>query len=81
MAVKSKNQETWLNHRVLEWARNWRGKTIEEAAQKVDKSPQDIEAWEKGDGSPTVRQARILAAFYGRPFLEFIFSEIPKVRG
>jgi Zn-dependent peptidase ImmA (M78 family) len=70
---------------MLRWAREWRGRTLEEAARRVQKTTADIEAWERpeeeqpeqGEASrPTVRQARELAELYDRSFLEF-FRETP----
>jgi Zn-dependent peptidase ImmA (M78 family)/transcriptional regulator with XRE-family HTH domain len=70
-------EEPWLNPDVLKWAREWRGRTLEEAAMKVKKQPDDIAAWERGDKTPTVKQARALAAFYDRAFLELLLPEPP----
>lgn len=68
-----------FNPNVLRWAREWRGRSVEEAAQKVNVSEGRLLAWEAGESAPTVRQARILAAFYDRSFLEFFLSRIPNV--
>lgn len=68
------------NGEILRWARLWRGKTIEEAAQRLQTKPENIVAWENGDGAPTVRQARMLADLYDRSFLEFFLSEPPHLR-
>ncbi|HYD46167.1 MAG TPA: helix-turn-helix transcriptional regulator, partial [Phenylobacterium sp.] len=68
------------NRDVLHWARLWRGKTVEEAAARLQTKPENIIAWEKGDGAPTVRQARMLADLYGRSFLEFFLSAPPTLR-
>lgn len=68
-----------FNPNVLRWAREWRGRTAEEAAMKVNVAEDKLLAWEAGDTVPTVRQARILADFYGRSFLEFFLSRIPNV--
>jgi Zn-dependent peptidase ImmA (M78 family)/transcriptional regulator with XRE-family HTH domain len=62
---------------MLEWAREWRGRTPEEAAEKLKKAPEQILAWERGESAPTAKQARTLAAFYGRPFLELFLSRPP----
>lgn len=67
------------NPNVLRWAREWRCRTAEEAAMKVNVSEDKLLAWEAGDSAPTVRQARILASFYDRSFLEFFLSRIPNV--
>lgn len=68
-----------FNPQVLRWAREWRGRSVEEAAQKVNVALDKVLAWEEGVAIPTVRQARTLAGFYERPFLEFFLSRIPKV--
>ncbi|MCA1654093.1 MAG: ImmA/IrrE family metallo-endopeptidase [Sphingomicrobium sp.] len=68
------------NGDILRWARLWRGKTVEDAAQRLQTKPENILAWEDDDGAPTVRQARMLAEFYGRSFLEFFLPVRPKLR-
>lgn len=68
------------NGDILRWARLWRGKTVEEAAQRLQTKPENIVAWENGDGAPTVRQARMLADLYDRSFLEFFLSAPPELR-
>ncbi len=70
-----------FNPEVLRWAREWRGRSLEEAAQKVNVETKKLAEWERGDAVPTVRQGRILAGFYERSFLEFFLSRIPKVIG
>lgn len=71
-----------FNPDMLRWARLWRGRTPEEAAKKLPgKSPDDILSWENKVGAPTVRQARILAEFYDRHFLEFFLPSPPDVPG
>jgi len=70
-------EERWLNPAVLKWAREWRGRTLEEAAKKAKKDVGVIEAWERGEKTPTVRQARALVAYYDRHFLELLLPEPP----
>lgn len=72
-------EQRWLNPDVLRWAREWRGRTLEEAAARAKKDVNVIEAWERGERVPTVRQARDLAAYYGRPFLELLLPEPPEL--
>ena len=67
------------NPSVLRWAREWRGRSLEEAAQKANVNEDKVAEWEDGAAVPTVRQARILAGFYDRSFLEFFLSRLPKV--
>lgn len=66
---------------MLKWAREWRGRSIEEVATHVKKSPSVIEDWEAEDAeqAPTVRQARQLADFYDRSFLEFFLPDPPVI--
>jgi Zn-dependent peptidase ImmA (M78 family)/transcriptional regulator with XRE-family HTH domain len=68
------------NPRMLRWAREWRGRSIEEAAAKIGKSAETVAQWERSDGAPTVSQARKLADYYERPFLEFFLSEPPEIQ-
>ncbi len=67
------------NGKLFRWARNWRGKSLDDAARKLQTSPENIAAWEEGEGAPTVRQARMLADFYERGFLEFFLDEPPEL--
>lgn len=68
-----------FNPIMFRWAREWRGISIEEAAKKVNKKPEDILAWENNEKKPTVKQARNLSDLYGRSFLEFFLPEPPVV--
>lgn len=67
-----------FNPTVLRWAREWRGRTVEDAAKKAGTSVEKVLAWEVGEASPSVRQARHLAEFYDRAFLEFFLKEPPR---
>ena len=78
-AIPEIQTTTWLNPDVLRWAREWSGHSLEEAAKRVGKSAGQVEAWELGDTLPTVRQARLLADFYGRAFLEFFLPAPPEL--
>jgi Zn-dependent peptidase ImmA (M78 family) len=80
MAVAVKRQKPTLNPQMLKWAREWRGRSLEEAANRVGKNPEDIAEWETKPGGPTVRQARSLAEFYDRQFLEFFRASPPPVQ-
>lgn len=77
------NAETALqlpyNGAMMEWARNWRGRTLEEAANKIGVPAERVRAWELGDEKPTVSMARRLADFYGRSFMEFFYDEEPDI--
>ena len=78
-ATSEKQTVAWLNPDVLRWAREWSGHSLEEAAKRVGKSADQVGEWELGKSLPTVRQARLLAEFYGRPFLEFFLPAPPEL--
>jgi len=68
-----------FNGEMLRWARNWRQRSLGAAAKRAGVTPDVVERWEQGADSPTVRQARLLADLYERPFLEFFATEEPSV--
>lgn len=70
-----------VNPRMLRWARKRSGKSIEDAAKKAGATPDRISEWEADDARlrPTVRQARLLAQFYGRHFMEFFRPTPPEI--
>jgi len=68
-----------INPTILTWARENANLLIEDVALKMKKSPEAIEAWEKGDSSPTYVQLETLAyAIYKRPVAIFFFPEPPE---
>jgi Zn-dependent peptidase ImmA (M78 family) len=70
-----------FNPDVLRWARTRSRLPIEAAAKRVNTSAERVREWEDPEGlkRPTLRQARMLAALYGRPFLEFFAKAVPEV--
>lgn len=81
MSATAKISEIPFNPLVLKWARERLNIGIEQAAKRINVKPERVIAWERGDKSefPTIRQARLLADCYDRPFLEFFSSEIPNI--
>lgn len=71
-----KNQRPPVNPEMLVWAREQSGKTLEEVARKYSK----IVSWEQEESLPTVKQARDLANYYNRSFLEFFRSRPPELK-
>lgn len=68
-----------INPNVLIWARKSANLLEEDVALKMNKSPDVIEAWEKGDSSPTYIQLEALAyTIYKRPVAIFFFPEPPE---
>ena len=74
---QAKNSQIPFNPSILTWARERAGYAIDEIAEKIKVKAEKISAWEKGELSPTVKQARNLAKLYQRPFLEFFAKEVP----
>lgn len=68
-----------FNRHVLTWARKRRGLSLEDAAKAASVKADRIVQWESGDRAPTVRQGRMLAKLYDRPFLEFFAKTRPEV--
>ena len=78
-ATTIEERSHWLNPVILKWAREWRGRSLDEVAVKTKKDVRLIEDWERGERTPTVKQARMLADFYDRPFLEFLLPQPPQL--
>jgi len=68
-----------INPAILTWARESANLLPEDVALKIEKSPELIESWEKGDSSPTYLQLETLAyTVYKRPIAIFFFPEPPE---
>lgn len=66
------------NPRVLRWARERAGLSIDEVAAKLKKPPAAVAAWESGEEAPTFRQLEHLAdTLYKRPVALFFFPDPP----
>jgi len=79
MARKRTADSPQFTPAIFRWARERAGFSAEGAAQKLGVPPQSISDWENNDGTltPTVKQARDLAALYGRSFLELFLPAPP----
>lgn len=77
--TRPKKEPLPTNPHVLRWAREHAGRSEEEAAEHLKVPRSKITNWEAPEGEvrPTVNQARKLADFYGRAFLEFFLPEPP----
>jgi Zn-dependent peptidase ImmA (M78 family) len=69
-----------INRKVLVWARDRVRLSPVQAAEAAGFEPEQIQEWEKGPKTPTVKQARKLAEVYDRPFLELLSKEQPTVK-
>jgi Zn-dependent peptidase ImmA (M78 family)/DNA-binding XRE family transcriptional regulator len=63
---------------VLSWARRSASVTLEEAAKAAGVSVERLQAWEAGDGLPTLPMLRKLAAKYKRPLAVMLLREPPQ---
>ena len=68
-----------LNPKVLIWARERAGLTIEDAAARMKRTPAMLTAWEEGKKAPTFKQLETLAeTVYHRPIALFFFPAPPE---
>jgi len=65
------------NPKILTWAREELGLTVDSVADHFKKPVAVIEAWEKGTNSPTFRQLLDIANYYKRPIAVFFLPELP----
>ena len=56
-----------ITPRVLRWARETAGFSLDDTAHRLGEQVQRVQAWEAGSEQPNVGSARALAALYGRP--------------
>lgn len=68
-----------ISSKMLSWARENAGVSVEAAAKRAGVKPDRVADWERPESEikPTVRQARELARLYGREFIEFFRAEPP----
>src|SRR5690606_31778540 len=66
------------NSRLLEWARDVSGHTIEMAAKRMRVNPTRLSEWESGALTPTVKQMQNLGKLYGRPLAFFFQKDSPE---
>lgn len=70
-----------VNNEILIWAREEINLSQQEVANKMDRSIEDIQAWEKGEDYPTYAQLEKLAyKIYKRPLAVFFFSNKPNIK-
>ncbi|MEA3448542.1 MAG: helix-turn-helix transcriptional regulator [Bacteroidota bacterium] len=67
----------FITTKVFKWARESARMPEEIAASKASVSVDKLKAWENGESYPTIRQAKILAKSYKRPFALFFLPDIP----
>jgi len=70
-------EKAYITPKTLRWARESAKMTLENAASKVNKTAEQLNAWEEGSEYPTIKQAEKLAKAYKRPFALFFLPEVP----
>lgn len=68
-----------INPSVLEWARKESGYAVARVADRLHVKPERVEAWERGERPPTLRQVQELARFLHRPLNVFFLPSPPQV--
>src|ERR1035441_1679756 len=72
------DRATALNPRVLRWARDRAGLSLDAVAARLKKSVEMVAAWESGADAPTYRQLEEMAErLYKRPVAIFFFPAPP----
>ena len=69
---------TSINPKILIWAREVSGTTLQEAEEKFGKDK--ITAWESGNDFPTYSQLKSLCEFYRKPVVVCFFPEPPRMK-
>ncbi len=73
------NLTAGVNPKVLKWAREKAGYSLDEVAQLIGKNVNDIRDWETGGAAPTYSQLEKLAqTYYKRPIALFFFPNAPE---
>ena len=65
---------------LISWARHESGFAVEQVAKRLGVKPERVEAWEKAERSPTMRQAEELAKFFHRPLSVFFMPKPPELK-
>lgn len=68
-----------INPTVLEWARRESGYAVDRVADRLKVKAERVEAWERGERPPTLRQVQELARFFHRPLNVFFLPAPPQV--
>jgi Zn-dependent peptidase ImmA (M78 family) len=66
------------NCSLLKWARESAGYTVPEVARSLQKSEDEIVAWEQGSDRPRYKQLERLANKYKRPVAAFFLPKVPR---
>src|SRR2546422_2442493 len=75
----AKSASALVDPALLIWGRTIARMEVEEAAKKIHVKPERLEAWERGEGRPTVKQLRVVARAYQQSFAAFYLPISPVV--
>jgi Zn-dependent peptidase ImmA (M78 family)/transcriptional regulator with XRE-family HTH domain len=73
------NQAIAVNPSLLAWARVESGYATDRIAKRLQVKEERVEAWEKGERQPTLRQVEELARFFHRPLSVFFMPRPPQL--
>ena len=62
---------------VIAWARKSAGYSLEDAARKLQTTPEKLNSWETGKKLPSIGKVRKMVAVYKRPLHLFFLDEPP----
>jgi Zn-dependent peptidase ImmA (M78 family)/transcriptional regulator with XRE-family HTH domain len=68
-----------INPSLLAWAREESGYDLERVAKRLQVKEERLEAWERGERQPTMRQVEQLAHFFHRPLSVFYMPRRPQL--
>ena len=71
-------QEALVTPSVMRWARERARLTLEEAAARIGRPAEEIEAWENDEKRPSLAQARRASEAYKRSRAVFYLPEPPE---
>lgn len=63
--------------KLLVWARERAGLSVDDVARRLRVAPERLSNWESGTSKPTVKQLRRLGQVYGYPLAVFYLPEVP----
>jgi len=73
-----KKIEALVTPEVMKWARVKARLSVEQAAEKLDRTAEEIEQWESGTNKPSLAQARKAEKVYHIPLATFYLHEPPQ---
>lgn len=79
--MAKKSPDALIEPKLLTWARETSGYTIDEISSKLKVDPEKVRSWEKGAEKLTIRALERLARHYKRPLSAFFLPKPPQEPG